>query len=54
MSDKETLVQAFHKAVDFEKRFGHRADVPEVITNWEKVADIIIELCQKKKKHQQT
>jgi hypothetical protein len=49
---RQELVLAFRKAVDFEKRFGYRTDIPEVQTNWEKVVDLIYELvegsCQKK------
>lgn len=55
---KEDLVSAFRKAVDFEKRFGYRTDIPEVRENWVKVVDLICELveeraCQKKARRSQ-
>lgn len=47
MTKHEELVAAFRKAVDFEKRFGHRTDVPEVEVNWQVVVALIEDLCRK-------
>lgn len=47
MTIHEELLLAFRKAVDFEKRFGYREDIPEVRENWVRVVTLIEELCRK-------
>jgi len=46
MTVQEELLRALRKAVDFEKRFGHREDVPAVHENWQVVVSLIEELCR--------
>ena len=46
MTIQEDLLKALRKAVDFEKRFGHREDVPAVEENWKVVVTLIEELCR--------